>query len=202
MVVIHYRRAKAGTTPGWARAPIPMDPATAVLHYAQEIFEGLKAYPARDGGIALFRPDANARRFRESAERMAMAQLPEELFHRLDRGAGPIDGLGPDRRRGPLSAAFHVRQRGFLGVRPSREYLYVLIASPVGSYFKGGVKPVTVWVSDGLHPRRARRHRRGEVRRQLRREPRSPRPRRSSTAATRWCSSTPSEHAGSRSSAA
>ena len=81
MVTIRYADGK-----GWydarveARAPIPMDPATAVLHYAQEIFEGLKAYRAADGGITMFRPDANARRFRDSAARMGMAQLPEEVF--------------------------------------------------------------------------------------------------------------------------
>src|SRR5690349_25173450 len=78
MVTIRFAEGK-----GWydarveARAPIPMDPATAVLHYAQEIFEGLKAYRTADGGVALFRPDANARRFRDSAARMAMPQMPE-----------------------------------------------------------------------------------------------------------------------------
>src|SRR5213596_2339679 len=81
MVTIRYADGK-----GWydarveARAPIPMDPATAVLHYAQEIFEGLKAYRAEDGGVTLFRPDANAARFRVSARRMAMAELPERVF--------------------------------------------------------------------------------------------------------------------------
>src|SRR5436189_3185914 len=81
MVTVRYAE---GT--GWydarveARAPIPLDPATAVLHYAQEIFEGLKAYHCADGRVTMFRPEANAARFRASAERMAMAQLPEELF--------------------------------------------------------------------------------------------------------------------------
>src|SRR5262245_62456195 len=81
MVTIKYAEGK-----GWydarvePRAPIPLDPATAVLHYAQEIFEGLKAYRSADGGVTMFRPDANARRFRDSAARMAMAQLPEQLF--------------------------------------------------------------------------------------------------------------------------
>src|SRR6476661_10368917 len=81
MVTIRYADGK-----GWydarveARAPIPMDPATAVLHYAQEIFEGLKAYRTADGGVSMFRPDANAARFRASARRMAMAPVPERLF--------------------------------------------------------------------------------------------------------------------------
>jgi branched-chain amino acid aminotransferase len=150
MVTIRYAEGK-----GWydahveARAPIPMDPATAVLHYAQEIFEGLKAYRAPDGGVTLFRADSNARRFRDSAARMAMAQLPEELFLssireliKIDHEWVPTDPEGSLYLR-PFMYASEV----FLGVKPSAEYLYVLIASPVGSYFKGGLKPVTVWVA-------------------------------------------------------
>ncbi|MEH1128635.1 branched-chain amino acid aminotransferase [Micromonospora sp. CPCC 206061] len=150
MVTIRYADGK-----GWydarveARAPIPMDPATAVLHYAQEIFEGLKAYHAADGGVTMFRPDANARRFNASAERMSMAQLPEQVFldslHRIidvDREWIPTAAEGSLYLR-PFMFATEV----FLGVRPAQEYLYVLIASPVGSYFSGGVQPVTLWVS-------------------------------------------------------
>ncbi|MDG4829428.1 branched-chain amino acid aminotransferase [Solwaraspora sp. WMMD1047] len=150
MVTIRYADGK-----GWydarvgAREPIPMDPATAVLHYAQEIFEGMKAYHAADGGVTLFRPDANAARFAQSARRMAMAQLPEPVFldslrHliEIDREWVPTSDGGSLYLR-PFMFASEV----FLGVRPAREYLYVLIASPVGSYFAGGVKPVSVWVS-------------------------------------------------------
>src|SRR3981081_424992 len=81
MAVVRYNQAK-----GWhgarieSRANLPLHPAAAVLHYAQEIFEGLKAYKREDGGVNLFRPDANARRFRNSAERMAMAPMPESVF--------------------------------------------------------------------------------------------------------------------------
>src|SRR3954453_3871708 len=150
MVTIRYADGK-----GWydarveARAPIPLDPATAVLHYAQEIFEGLKAYRADDGGVTLFRPDANAQRFRASAQRMAMAELPEQVFLdslraiiEVDREWIPRDPDGSLYLR-PFMYASEV----FLGVRPSAEYLYVLIASPVGLYFKSGVKPVSLWVS-------------------------------------------------------
>jgi branched-chain amino acid aminotransferase len=150
MVSVRWTEGK-----GWydarveARAPIPMDPASAVLHYAQEIFEGLKAYRAADGGVTMFRPDANARRFRESAERMAMAPVPDQLFldslHeliRVDREWVP-DADGASLYLRPFMFASEV----FLGVKPSSDYLYLVIASPVGSYFKGGVKPVTVWVS-------------------------------------------------------
>ena len=150
MVTIRYAEGK-----GWydarveARKPIPMDPATAVLHYAQEIFEGLKAYRAADGGVTMFRPDANARRFPESAARMAMAPLPDDLFLgsldeliRIDQAWVPDDPEGSLYLR-PFMYASEV----FLGVKPASEYLYVLIASPVGSYFKSGVKPVSLWVS-------------------------------------------------------
>src|SRR5258707_10999596 len=150
MVTVRYAEGK-----GWydarvqARAPIPMDPATAVLHYAQEIFEGLKAYRAADGGVTLFRPDANAARFRASAQRMAMAPVPEQLFLdalgeliRVDRDWVPDDPEGSLYLR-PFQYASEV----FLGVKPSSEYLFLIIASPVGSYFKGGVHPVSVWAS-------------------------------------------------------
>ena len=150
MAVVNYTEGR-----GWhdarieARAPIPMDPAAAVLHYAQEIFEGLKAYATADGGVTLFRPDQNARRFAQSAERMAMPPLPEALFLeslgaliRTDRDWIPTVPGGSLYLR-PFMFASEV----FLGVRPAKEYLYMVIASPVGSYFKGGAKPVTVWVS-------------------------------------------------------
>src|SRR6201985_1236899 len=81
MAIVRYTQGK-----GWrdarieSRAKLPTDPALAVLHYAQEIFEGLKAYKREDGGVNLFRPDANARRFKDSADRLAMAKLPEDVF--------------------------------------------------------------------------------------------------------------------------
>jgi branched-chain amino acid aminotransferase len=150
MATIRYADGK-----GWydarvePRAPITLDPATAVLHYAQEIFEGLKAYHCADGMVRMFRPEANAARFRASAERMAMAQLPEELF------LGSLHELiAVDREWIPTTedASLYLRpfmyaSEVFLGVKPSSEYLYLVIASPVGSYFKGGVQPVSVWVS-------------------------------------------------------
>jgi branched-chain amino acid aminotransferase len=150
MVTIRYAEGK-----GWydahveARAPIPMDPATAVLHYAQEIFEGLKAYRTSDGGVTLFRPDANARRFHNSAIRLAMPPLPDELFHGSIRELVQIDRVWvPTDPEGSLYLRpFMYASEAFLGVKPSSEYLYVLIASPVGSYFSGELHPVTVWVS-------------------------------------------------------
>lgn len=150
MVTVRYADGKGWYEPRVeARAPIPMDPASAVLHYAQEIFEGLKAYTLPDGGIAMFRPEANAARFAQSAQRMAMPALPEELFLKslheiisIDRQWLPQDEDGSLYLR-PFAYASEV----FLGVRPALEYLYLVIASPVGPYFSGGVKPVSVWVT-------------------------------------------------------
>ena len=113
---------------GWTDAevrrygPFTVDPASAVLHYAQEIFEGMKAYRHADGSVWLFRPEVNGIRFQRSAERMALPALPAERF------VGAIEALGAGRRRVgslgrgevPLSAAVHVRLRG-LPRRPSRQ---------------------------------------------------------------------------------
>jgi branched-chain amino acid aminotransferase len=130
--------------------PLSLDPATMVLHYGQEIFEGLKAYRQPDGSIASFRPEANAARFRASAARMAMAELPDDLFLTsleelvgVDREWVPPAGGEESLYLRPFMLATEVG----LGVRPAAEYLYVLIASPAGPYFPGGVAPVDVWLS-------------------------------------------------------
>ena len=150
MVTIRYAEGK-----GWydarveARAPIVLDPASAVLHYAQEIFEGLKAYAMPDGGVAMFRPEANAARFDTSAHRMAMPPLPPGTFLESLRQIIRMDWawMPPSEEGSLYLRPFAYANEVFLGVRPSMEYLYMVIASPVGSYFAGGVKPVSVWVS-------------------------------------------------------
>jgi branched-chain amino acid aminotransferase len=150
MATIRYAEGKGWYEPRVeARGPIPMDPATAVLHYAQEIFEGMKAYKLPDGGVALFRPDANAARFVDSAKRMAMPALPEATFLESLRQIVEIDRQWiPEDPEGTLYLRpFAFATEAFLGVRPANEYLYLVIASPVGAYFSGGVKPVTVWVT-------------------------------------------------------
>jgi branched-chain amino acid aminotransferase len=150
MVTIRYAEGKGWYEPRVeARAPISLDPATAVLHYAQEIFEGLKAYATADGGVSMFRPDANAARFAASAQRMAMPALPEPVFLESLRQIVRIDREWlPQTEDGSLYLRpFAFANEVFLGVRPSMEYLYLVIASPVGAYFSGGVKPVRVWVS-------------------------------------------------------
>lgn len=152
----HMAMVRWSDVKGWhdakitARGPLSLDPATAVLHYAQEIFEGLKAYRMEDGGTALFRPLENARRFRESAQRMAMPELPDDLF------VGSIEALVkadrdwiPQIEGGSLYLRpFMFASEVFLGVKPAAEYLYLVIASPAGAYFKSGAPAVSIWVSD------------------------------------------------------
>ncbi|MGH6615889.1 branched-chain amino acid aminotransferase [Sphingomonas sp.] len=150
MAVVRYTEGQ-----GWhsakiqARAPLQMDPASSVLHYAQEIFEGMKAYRLADGGTALFRPEANARRFQDSARRMAMPELPEEIFLESVRQLVEIDrDWIPESDGGSLYLRpFMIASEVFLGVKPSSEYLYMVIASSVGAYFKGGAPSVSLWVS-------------------------------------------------------
>ncbi|MCX7863970.1 MAG: branched-chain amino acid aminotransferase [Novosphingobium sp.] len=131
------------------RQPILLDPACAVLHYAQEIFEGLKAYAHADGGIALFRPQANAARFNASARRLAMPELPESIFVESIRQlvAADRDWIPTTEGSSLYLRPFMIATEVFLGVRPARQYKYLVIASPAGHYFKSGAPAVSIWVS-------------------------------------------------------
>ncbi|QGN55924.1 branched-chain amino acid aminotransferase [Novosphingobium sp. Gsoil 351] len=132
------------------RGPLTLDPAAAVLHYAQEIFEGLKAYRRDDGSITLFRPQANAARFNASAQRLAMPEMPEELFIEAIRQIVLADrDWFPDVEGGSLYLRpFMFASEAFLGVRPAKEYKFLVIASPAGNYFKSGAPAVSIWVSE------------------------------------------------------
>jgi branched-chain amino acid aminotransferase len=151
----HMALIRYNETQGWhdaqitARKPLVLDPATAVLHYAQEIFEGMKAYRLADGSMALFRPDANAARFRASARRMAMAELPDDLFIESVKALvrADVDWFPPVEGGSLYLRPFMIASEAFLGVRPSAEYLYLVIASPAGNYFKGGAPAISLWVS-------------------------------------------------------
>ncbi len=131
------------------RKPFQIDPACAVLHYAQEIFEGMKAYRTAQGSVVLFRPEENARRFQSSAERLAMPVMPEELFLEAVEQLVRTDRAWIPSGEGSLYLRpFMFADEAFLGVRPATRYTFCVIASPVGAYFKGGAKPITLWVSD------------------------------------------------------
>ena len=151
MLVMEYAAGK-----GWHSAriqpygPFSLDPACAVLHYAQEIFEGLKAFRRDDGSIALFRASDNVRRFNRSAARMCMPAVDEAFFldaiHQLVRlEAGWVP-------RSPGTSLYirptMIAVDPYLGVHPSDTYLCYVILSPVGAYYKGGFSPVKIWISD------------------------------------------------------
>jgi branched-chain amino acid aminotransferase len=132
-----------------AYGPLSLDPAAAVLHYAQEIFEGMKAYVHPDDSVWTFRPEANAARFQRSARRLALPELPTQWF------VESVDSLvRTDRAWAPKGAEkslyirpFMFASEVFLGVRPSQQVTYCVIASPAGAYFAKGVRPVSIWLS-------------------------------------------------------
>ena len=151
MVTIDWTEEK-----GWHNAqvrpygPMTMEPASNVFHYGQAIFEGIKAYRQPDDSIATFRPDHNAQRFINSAERLAMPELPQEEFIESLRQLVEVDKDWVPEAGGEAALylrPFMVSTEVSLGVHPAKSYRYVLIASPAGSYFSGGIKPVSVWLS-------------------------------------------------------
>lgn len=132
--------------------PIQMDPASSVLHYGQEIFEGLKAYRRPDGSIVTFRPEENARRLNASARRLALPELPVELFVRAVRELvqADADWVPSGQDQSLYLRPFMIADENFLGVRAAHRARFMVIASPAGAYFKGGVKPVSIWLSQDL----------------------------------------------------
>jgi branched-chain amino acid aminotransferase len=132
-------------------APLSLDPATAVLHYAQEIFEGMKAYRHEDGSVWTFRPEENAARMVRSAQRLALPVLPVEDF------VASVDALvRVDERWVPEPAGekslyvrpFMFASEAFLGVRPAHHVTFMVICSPAGAYFSRGPEPVSIWLSE------------------------------------------------------
>ncbi|MFP7697028.1 branched-chain amino acid aminotransferase [Trueperella sp. LYQ143] len=133
--------------------PLSVDPAGAVLHYGQEVFEGLKAYRHEDGSIWTFRPGYNSARLNMSNRRLAIPDLPRELFH-----ASIVDLVRADARWVPDAPGsslylrpFIFASESFLGVRASTRYEYLVIASPSGAYFANGLTPIQVWVERDYH---------------------------------------------------
>lgn len=142
---------------GWHEAkvmpygPIVLDPSAAVLHYGQEVFEGLKAYRHADGSVWLFRPEKNARRLQTSAARMMLPQLGEEDFLEAVRQLVTIDARWVPEAAGEHSLyirPFMIASEAFLGVRAAEGVTFYVIASPVGPYFAEGVQGVNIWVTD------------------------------------------------------
>ena len=153
MVSLNYTTDKGWHDPQvLPYGPIELDPSAIVLHYAQEIFEGLKAYRWADGSIVSFRPEANAARLQASAHRLAIPELPTEVFLESLRQLIAVDEQWVPAAGG--EASLYLRPFIFatepgLGVRPADEYRYLVIGSPAGAYFTGGLSHEYVRASPG-----------------------------------------------------
>jgi branched-chain amino acid aminotransferase len=130
--------------------PIPIDPSASVLHYGQALFEGMKAFRQKDGKLVLFRPRYNAERIREGAKRLCMQAPPVQVILDGIKALVKTDESWVPKERG---CSLYIRPtligtEAFLGVRPSNEYLFYVILSPVGAYYKEGLSPISIWVEE------------------------------------------------------
>ncbi|HEV8617121.1 MAG TPA: branched-chain amino acid aminotransferase [Methylomirabilota bacterium] len=131
-------------------APLTLDPATAVLHYGQALFEGLKAFRGADGTVRLFRPQKHVERLNRTAEKMCIPPLDPEL---VLRSWTTVVGVDRDWVPSTVGTSLYIRptiiaSEPFLGVRPAKQYLYYVILSPVGAYYPEGMNPVKILVID------------------------------------------------------
>ncbi|MFD4605164.1 branched-chain amino acid aminotransferase [Streptomyces sp. NPDC058464] len=151
MVTIRFSEGR-GWHEGWLgpQGELPLHPGALVLHYAQEIFEGMKAYRLPDDGVALFRPEANARRFRNSAVRLDMPPLPEDLFLESVRSLVRADRDWIPRAEGGALylRPFMIATEAALGLKSSSDYLYAVVASPSVGYLKSDASAITLWASE------------------------------------------------------
>lgn len=129
---------------------LELEPSAMVFHYAQEMFEGLKAYRADDGRALLFRPDMNAKRAKATNERLCIPQIPEEDFVQAIKELVKVDEAWIPTKEGTslYVRPFIIATDEFLGVRPSDTYLFIIILSPVGAYYPEGLNPVKIWIED------------------------------------------------------
>ena len=141
---------------GWHDARIvpyqklTLDPSAMVFHYGQEMFEGLKAYMGPDGKARLFRPDMNAKRTNATNQRLCIPQLPEEDFVEAVRALVEVDQdwIPTEEGTSLYIRPFIIATDEFLGVAPSKTYLFIVILSPSGAYYESGLAPVGIWIED------------------------------------------------------
>jgi len=127
-----------------------LDPSASVLHYGQALFEGMKAFKQKNGDTVIFRPQFNYQRMKQGAERLCMEMPSEEIFTEGIKALVRVDNDWVPQQKG---SSLYLRPtligvEGFLGVRPSDEYKFFVIASPVSSYYKEGIGPVKIWVEE------------------------------------------------------
>ena len=151
MFVMNYTEGK-----GWHDARIvpyanlSLAPSAMVFHYGQEMFEGLKAYKGEDGSVYLFRPDMNAKRANNSNKRLVIPELPEEDFVEAVKAVVDVDRdwIPTDPGTSLYIRPFIIATDEFLGVAPSKTYLFIVILSPSGAYYESGLEPVGIWIED------------------------------------------------------
>ncbi len=151
MFVMNYTEGK-----GWHDARIvpyanlSLAPSAMVFHYGQEMFEGLKAYKGEDGSVYLFRPDMNAKRANNSNKRLVIPELPEEDFVEAIKAVVDVDRdwIPTDPGTSLYIRPFIIATDEFLGVAPSKTYLFIVILSPSGAYYESGLEPVGIWIED------------------------------------------------------
>ena len=151
MFIMNYTEGK-----GWHDArivpyqDISLAPSAMVFHYGQEMFEGMKAYRGVDGNIYLFRPDMNAKRTNNSSRRLCIPEIPEEDFVEAVKAVVDIDRDWVPSEEGTslYIRPFVIATDAFLGVAPSKTYLFMIILSPSGAYYESGLEPVAIWIED------------------------------------------------------
>ncbi len=151
MFVMNYTEGK-----GWHDAriipfeKISLSPAAMVFHYGQEMFEGMKAYRGEDDKIYLFRPDMNAKRANKSNDRLCIPEIPEEDFVAAVKAVVDVDRRWVPHTEGTslYIRPFIIATDEFLGVAPSKTYLFIIILSPSGAYYSSGLAPVGIWIED------------------------------------------------------
>ncbi len=151
MFLMNYEEGK-----GWfdgrivPYGPIPMDPSCMVLHYAQEVFEGMKAYKWADGSVHLFRPEENAKRMQDSNERLCMPKIPTDIFVDAVKALVEVDAdwVPAGGGRSLYIRPFIFASDCALGVHASHTYIFCIICSPSGSYYPNGLAPVNIYIEN------------------------------------------------------
>ncbi len=151
MFIMEYTEGKGWHDPAVVPyGPLLLDPSTMVFHYGQEMFEGLKAYKAKDGRVLLFRPDKNIERANRTNERICIPQIPEDIFMQALKTIVDVDSDWIPEWEGTslYIRPFVIATDPYLGVRPSLTYKFMIILSPVGAYYASGLEPVKIWIED------------------------------------------------------
>ena len=151
MFVMDYNEEK-----GWhdgeiiPYGPIALEPSCTVFHYGQEMFEGLKAYRTTDDKILLFRPDMNAKRTNNTNNRLCIPQMDEELYVEAIKALVEVDKEWVPKKEGTslYIRPFIIATQPYLGVSPSSSYKFIIILSPVGPYYAGGLAPTSIYVEE------------------------------------------------------